>query len=907
VIVVHTFPDRFFLFTYLQWDSYDAADKHRDLLELQPCFYQAQRILHASGAYLRQFLVDDKGCVLIACWGMPNMSYLDNVHRALTAAAQIRPELERLHMETSVGITCADVYCGTVGSIERMEYAAIGSEVNMAARLMGKAKGRLLVGETAYKNLPKADQGRLEAIPPMNVKGKTEPLQAYSYMSSESGKVNEKAPSKTIIDIPPSCKPVLLGLLESLTAAPNSLSSSSHGSSVRTFGGRRLDSLRGSSFRSLSFGATFPVRSASHPAKVTVVKGKFGTGKSCVISWLRARAAERSIPSISVRVAKKVGRKAPYTLWKKIFYQITARNDVRADGQWTHVNELLRQVFPNKAQLTEHVSVSALTAALGVGATFADLITPPAEQKPHKRNSIGFASSAVTRKPSARQEQESLRDALVKIFAHLLNQLPSLLIIENIHLVGERCLDLLVHLLPKLSHPSAIVLTSVIADSLPFSGPSPKPTRDEPSVAATMMQISAIESSPWYAKYQQVLLTRRSVTVLTLSTYSQLDIGAMLCKTLNLGTAPPELLQLVLDFSGGSYFWVNEILQFIKEHGADNFLVAVSADSPSPLPQTGAPGSQRDRVSSTVLPLPLRRSVSMAKNQCSVPATNPTISPYQAQLDKLVLVRFGGLSPEVQRILRTASIIGATLGAGVLHAALPTHLQPILRPSLQTLVNQLWLRQDSDDDQLYIFLHPHAQLVIYELTPSSERNHLYALIAAYVEKAHGTDPAYFTALSHYFLHCDTDKALQYAVKAESVLLEVHTVYDFADAITLLQNSVQACNSVADAQVVLRLCEDSQAAIESFHPPRAVSSTDIRSSPLRVLRSFACCCGSGGDRVEPYGLDSDQLKENERAAREEFIRQLSNIRISLGAFAEKAADSAGTVKPWQQEFLSLPSS
>jgi hypothetical protein len=37
----------------------------------------------------------------------------------------------------------------------------------------------------------------------------------------------------------------------------------------------------------------------------------------------------------------------------------------------------------------------------------------------------------------------------------------------------------------------------------------------------------------------------------------------------------PELLQLVQDFSGGSYFWVREILQFIKEHGAEQFLSEV--------------------------------------------------------------------------------------------------------------------------------------------------------------------------------------------------------------------------------------------------------------------------------------------------------------------------------------------
>jgi len=53
-------------------------------------------------------------------------------------------------MQTSVGITTGDVYCGTVGSYKRMEYAAIACCVNMSARLMGKAKGRLLIGEFCF-------------------------------------------------------------------------------------------------------------------------------------------------------------------------------------------------------------------------------------------------------------------------------------------------------------------------------------------------------------------------------------------------------------------------------------------------------------------------------------------------------------------------------------------------------------------------------------------------------------------------------------------------------------------------------------------------------------------------------------------------------------------------------------
>ena len=66
---------------------------------------------------------------------------------ALSAAAKIRRKLNKLEMECSFGITTGDVYCGTVGSALRMEYAAIGSVVNMAARLMGKAHGGILIDD----------------------------------------------------------------------------------------------------------------------------------------------------------------------------------------------------------------------------------------------------------------------------------------------------------------------------------------------------------------------------------------------------------------------------------------------------------------------------------------------------------------------------------------------------------------------------------------------------------------------------------------------------------------------------------------------------------------------------------------------------------------------------------------
>ena len=36
-------------FFYFQWDSYDSSLLHKDLVSLQPCFYEAQKLLHSTG------------------------------------------------------------------------------------------------------------------------------------------------------------------------------------------------------------------------------------------------------------------------------------------------------------------------------------------------------------------------------------------------------------------------------------------------------------------------------------------------------------------------------------------------------------------------------------------------------------------------------------------------------------------------------------------------------------------------------------------------------------------------------------------------------------------------------------------------------------------------------------------
>jgi hypothetical protein len=85
-------------------------------------------------------------------------------------------------MATSIGITTGVAYCGNVGSSLRKEYAAVGDTVNLSARLMSKAHGRILIDEATYSRLPKTlRKTRFSRLPPMKVKGKDHPISPYEY------------------------------------------------------------------------------------------------------------------------------------------------------------------------------------------------------------------------------------------------------------------------------------------------------------------------------------------------------------------------------------------------------------------------------------------------------------------------------------------------------------------------------------------------------------------------------------------------------------------------------------------------------------------------------------------------------------------------------------------------------
>jgi len=82
-----------------------------------------------------------------------------------------------------MGLNSGLVVVGSIGDNLRMDYSAIGDTTNLAARLQQLAEpGTMLVSESTTRLVQ--DAVRLEALAPVEVKGKTEPVPIYKVIGT---------------------------------------------------------------------------------------------------------------------------------------------------------------------------------------------------------------------------------------------------------------------------------------------------------------------------------------------------------------------------------------------------------------------------------------------------------------------------------------------------------------------------------------------------------------------------------------------------------------------------------------------------------------------------------------------------------------------------------------------------
>ena len=151
---------------------------HQPLKELQ-------RVLAEHGGMLRQFILDDKGCVLIGCWGLPGFVHDNSAERATAYALELRTVAASFGLTTATGITSGSAFCGGVGSSDRREYAMVGKVVNLSARMMvHSAKKRALSNVMSITmdlatSAPIKPFYTLQKSGPVTFKGIPEPIMVY--------------------------------------------------------------------------------------------------------------------------------------------------------------------------------------------------------------------------------------------------------------------------------------------------------------------------------------------------------------------------------------------------------------------------------------------------------------------------------------------------------------------------------------------------------------------------------------------------------------------------------------------------------------------------------------------------------------------------------------------------------
>jgi class 3 adenylate cyclase len=317
---------------FVSLDSYDPK-KNSDPCTLQPFFLLAQRVLQEAGGFLRQFLVDDKGCVFIAMWGMPSFTYSNNASRALYCAVAISMGVAALGHKVSIGITTGNVFCGTVGAPERRDYAGIGTDVNMAARLMGKAHGRVLLDVKTYHNLNEKTRKLLTTAEEMKLKGSDIPVTPYQYSADHVPTIEgaEDHHDHAILRRP-----------------------------VKTLLGIQIDKISNSKT------AAGTDASRKRHSFFTLVIGPPGTGKSTAVEYFRHSARKRNIPCFFIK-ARPGHEGVPYGLMRELFMELVGEhNFIGEEQQRSVLMTLIDQAYANRSVDERKKAMFSLEIVMGV-------------------------------------------------------------------------------------------------------------------------------------------------------------------------------------------------------------------------------------------------------------------------------------------------------------------------------------------------------------------------------------------------------------------------------------------------------------------------------------------------------------------------------------------------------------
>ncbi len=414
-----------------------------------------QRIISVHGGSLTRTDPYQLGMKMLITFGAP-VANPDDPQRAVTAALEMQRQINELNLrlrdemesdieglpiQQRIGITLGVVFAGEVGWRARREYTVMGDDVNLSARLMGKAAmGQTLISDRVWRRVSHLYEST--PVEPLQLKGKSQLILAYVI----TGVIARPVGLPSTSDTPFTGREQLLGkLLGELNA-------------LKTQPGLHAISLRGES----GVGKTRLARELAQAAEAANLKVAWAT---CSLKTER-RHTWASIVSQLLRIDLYGGEAARQALKN----ELAALNLSQLEAAFTEL--LFEVVIP-----AEPPPKPAEAAAPKRRSIF-DLATPLGDINAHDSgvfklagNQLSSANSEKLKTKTGLWKQADMRtsqdEAVARFLRVFTQRCPSLVIIDDAHRENPQAVQILERVL-RDAGPMALMIL-IAHEPAPFT------------------------------------------------------------------------------------------------------------------------------------------------------------------------------------------------------------------------------------------------------------------------------------------------------------------------------------------------------------------------------------------------------------------------------------------------------
>ncbi|HPN31031.1 MAG TPA: adenylate/guanylate cyclase domain-containing protein [bacterium] len=179
--------EKYLTIFFIDIRGFTTISEQLDIAKLQSFlndFYSSvTKVISANKGIVNKFIGDS----VLALFNI-NSDDEQNEENAIKSAKEIINRISSVNqrrknsgeamINVGIGINSGNVLLGSFGSLQRIDYTAIGDNVNLAARLQSIAgKGEILISESTYSKVK--DKFKIEFVEETTVKGKLEKVKIY--------------------------------------------------------------------------------------------------------------------------------------------------------------------------------------------------------------------------------------------------------------------------------------------------------------------------------------------------------------------------------------------------------------------------------------------------------------------------------------------------------------------------------------------------------------------------------------------------------------------------------------------------------------------------------------------------------------------------------------------------------